>query len=848
MSLRSASAITSTTIAIDQDYSDWTGVFADPQNVTRDTQVTDPDPDYPSQPDRDVYLVGTTWDSRFLYIYMRRTAGGTKAIAFGAYIDLGGDGLLQDSDVVVDWVVQQSSSGSHADAHASSPSAHIFRYNQARNGVNGPYLYPDGDPMGHDGETPDGWANIQSGNINPVDAMDGYLSADGIEFEGRVAWSDLGVPAGSPIAIHFADANGETWGKAGTPSNTHKWIGNPPQWMEENRGQLEDNVDPIWWLRKRGVTLTSDHFGSAIQSSTIPYDHVITNTSNTTETFDLTAVSDAGWTHSITTTGGAQISTVTLAPGESRTVRLNVNVPPGIPDNTYDHTVLTATCQSDPLVTASNTDTTKAGRITVTVTPDGNGSIAPGQTISYTFNVQNNMSLSGLFDLTTTGTAGFETHVYRADGTTPLSSVTLGSGEMTQVVVSISVPPTATVGTQDVTKLFATYRNDPSVISFARADTTVLGPLTITPNNTAYGGIGTSVDYLHTITNSWPTSRTVTLSYTDSHNWPVAFYLPDGVTRITTIGVGPYGATADIIARVSVPTTASYPATDYARITATAGTSSASATDTTIVRRLATYADEACSVPATSFYLTDEVHARGTGLSSNSTVYFVWKSPSGTIMRTSPPRTVDAGGLAWDDYSSTATDTVGGWTVELRQTSPTGTLLDSQPFALQYKAEITSVEASDAPSVAATLGISSSVANEISREITSSTMTYLVWWDSNGNATYDSGDISIDSTGAPHPYSATATTHITSIASVPASGTWSESTPWLLNNRQFPNQGNYNVTATWRTSTGGIIDVKTTQFYSIPTLGWPLMLVFLAGGGWLMWRRHPWPVAGGVAA
>ncbi|MDP2234140.1 MAG: hypothetical protein Q8K89_10925, partial [Actinomycetota bacterium] len=126
-----ASGIVSTTITIDADFGDWAGVRGDAANTVHDTQLSDPDPDWPGQPDRDTYLCNATWDSQYLYLAYRRTAGGTKAITFTAYIDRGADGLLQNTDVVAWWTVGQSTSSRYADAHAPSPTAGIFQYNQA---------------------------------------------------------------------------------------------------------------------------------------------------------------------------------------------------------------------------------------------------------------------------------------------------------------------------------------------------------------------------------------------------------------------------------------------------------------------------------------------------------------------------------------------------------------------------------------------------------------------------------------------------------------------------------------------------------------------------------------------
>lgn len=830
-----AQAIVSTPITIDGDLSDWTGVRADPQNAAYDTQISDPDPDYPGQPDRDVYLVNATWDTEFLYLAYRRTSGGTKAIVFGAYIDLNGDGLLQSTDVVCSWQVNQSGAGRFADAHASSPSAHIFNYNQAIIGKNGPYLHPGGDPMGDDGETPDGWADVQSGQILPVQPMDGWMATNGIEFEGRVAWSDLGVPAGSPIAIHFVNGNGESFGVKWVPSNTRKWTGQPPQYVEENRGQVEDNVDDIWWLLLRGVSVSPDNVSGGEAGQSLIYNHTVTNSSNTTDTFDLSSVSDRPWGQQITDTGGAALSSVTLAPGASAAVQVRLTIPGGTADGTRDVTTLTAISRADGTVRDSATDSTTCGR--VTVTPDQSTTMAPGQTVSYTFTVTNNLPGTTTYDLTTLSSLGWTNQITDTGGT-PITSVTLASGASTQVVVRADVPAGATIGSQDITRLTAARQGDGSIRASATGATTVAAGLTIVPNGAGFGGSNSAVTYPHTVTNSWPSTRTIALTATSSRGWTVKFYAADGVTEITSVTLGPNGASANVFVRVAIPDGTAENTVDVTTVQATTGATTATATDTTTVRLLATYADAGYVFPATVFDLTDTAFARATGLSAGSKVTFVWKNPSGTIVRTSPQRTVDTAGMAFDSYTSLLTDPTGDWIVELRDNS--NALLETTPITFQWDADITALSATDAPGLGDTVAVTSSVRNNIARAITNSTLTYVMWWDTDGSGSFNAGDTYIDSAGAPHVWDgiAVVTSHVTAGVNVPASGTWTEAIPWTVTNHLFPNQGTYRVTETWREAGGLLIDTKTTLFYSIPAMGWPLAALTALVGAWWLWRRR----------
>ncbi|MDH4139738.1 MAG: hypothetical protein OEV43_04130, partial [Coriobacteriia bacterium] len=541
-----SAALTSSTITIDGNFDDWIGVRADSDNVAFDTQVPD-DPDWPGQPDRDLFYVNSTFDDDYLYFCWRRTAGGVKAISFGAYLDLDGDALLQDTDRVVVWTVSDPAQPTPAAGNYDA-TGRIVHYNQARDGL-GDLVYPDGDPMEHygppptsmqnppapdwqdyrheipngDGNTPDGWAlgDPSWGEDYPLETMDAFMDpVSGIECEARVAWSDLGFgPEDIPprISIHFFSGNGEA---AGVANKTSLW---PDDYrvvsgkiLESNRGQVEDNVKSLYWLSTKGLSVSPDNISGAAPDTTVVYEHTIANSGNAEDTFDLTAVSSQGWTVEIVDGGGSAISTVTLSAETSTTVYVRVTVPADAANGTEDVTVLTATSQTDPEVTDSATDTTLVGA--VTVMPNQSGSMAPGETIEYTYTVSNNGGVSGVFDLSTTSTLGFPNSVTDAFGN-PLSSVSLASTESTTVVVRVSVPSTATIGTQDVMRLTATEQTDSAITSNATGTTTVRDGLTIAPDREAYGGANTWVQYTHTVTNSWPTSRTISLTAVSSQGW-----------------------------------------------------------------------------------------------------------------------------------------------------------------------------------------------------------------------------------------------------------------------------------------------------------------------------------------
>lgn len=63
---------------------------------------------------------------------------------------------------------------------------------------------------------------------------------------------------------------------------------------------------------------------------------------------------------------------------------------------------------------------------------------------------------------------------------------------------------------------------------------------------------------------------------------------------------------------------------------------------------------------------------------------------------------------------------------------------------------------------------------------------------------------------------------------------------WNTNNSGFPTQGTYSVTLCWSTGNATNCDIATatTNFYSVPTLGWMLSLVAVVLiGYWIYTRR-----------
>ena len=84
----------------------------------------------------------------------------------------------------------------------------------------------------------------------------------------------------------------------------------------------------------------------------VVYEHTLTNLSNGSETFLLSASSSLGWGVSV------QPASVLLAQGGTATVKVFVSIPASAAPGTVDVTTVTATSQSDGSVSDTATDST----------------------------------------------------------------------------------------------------------------------------------------------------------------------------------------------------------------------------------------------------------------------------------------------------------------------------------------------------------------------------------------------------------------------------------------------------------------------------------------------------------
>jgi hypothetical protein len=119
-----------------------------------------------------------------------------------------------------------------------------------------------------------------------------------------------------------------------------------------------------------------------------------------------------------------------------------------------------------------------------------------------------------------------------------------------------------------------------------------------------------------------------------------------------------------------------------------------------------------------------------------------------------------------------------------------------------------------------------------STNLTNSTINYQIFIDSDNDGNLDPGETYIDSAGYPQTASTgNETTKVTSAFNVNANTTVQDQ--WSINNQYFTTATNYTLKSIWKESSSGVIDVEKDAspfytFYSVPTLGWSLILLGVA--------------------
>ena len=202
--------------------------------------------------------------------------------------------------------------------------------------------------------------------------------------------------------------------------------------------------------------------GQGLRGETLVYTYTLTNLGQTSDNFDLAL--EAAWSSEL-----SAASSGPLAPGESFEFTLSVTIPAGAPGGSHDTAAVTATSSRDAgqsAVVQATTTAMQAGVGLAAQTQAASG--APGETVVYTFVVQNTGSHADTFALSAAG-----------DWESQLSASTTGllaPGESFTVTLSVTIPASAADGSMDTAALTAASGLDGSVSGSAQVTTTALIP------------------------------------------------------------------------------------------------------------------------------------------------------------------------------------------------------------------------------------------------------------------------------------------------------------------------------------------------------------------------------------
>ena len=321
-----------------------------------------------------------------------------------------------------------------------------------------------------------------------------------------------------------------------------------------------------------GVDLSPDQSGSGAPGRPVIYALTITNTGTMTDTFDLLA-SGQRWPTSLSP------AVVSLAPAASTTFTVTVDIPPAALDQATDVASAHATSHGDSLKVDAATLTTTSLRPAVhgvALSPDQDGSGAPGQTVTYTVALTNTGNITDSFQLA----AGGQTW------TTTLSAaeVVLGPAQSTTFTVRVTIPQDAANAATDHVTVAATAQSDSGATDAAVLTTTAVDlpayGVDISAAQSASGTAGGQIDYSVTVTNTSTVVDTVDLTL-DGNQWP---------TELATQSAELAGGAGQVVVvTVSIPASAHAGDRDQATIVAT----SRSNPDTRDSTVLTTFADVA---------------------------------------------------------------------------------------------------------------------------------------------------------------------------------------------------------------------------------------------------------------
>jgi trimeric autotransporter adhesin len=387
-------------------------------------------------------------------------------------------------------------------------------------------------------------------------------------------------------------------------------------------------------VQTAGVTFNGDTVASVPQGGVVTFNNVLTNTGNGTDTFDITLNTGAstfpagssyklfqsdGVTPLLDSTGNGIPDTGPVAAGGTYTVVLQVTLPGPATGGPFSIDKL-ATSRVDPNVSDPATDTLTA--ITASSVDIQNAAAAgagagpevapvttvsgnPGATVTIPVVVVNTGPIPDSYDLQTSATAAFTPPVAlpagwsvrfrNASGAVVTNTGVLAPGASANLTAEITIPANSSPGDQEVFFRSVSPTTGAADIIHDRVTVNAVNGISLEPNNTGQVFQGSAITYQHTLTNTGNTAlNNVAISgtntapgftsviYQDTNNNGI-LDPAEAATPLTNVPVLAPGASIPIFVRVFAPSGAADGTVNVTTVTATDGTNSDTATDTTTV-------------------------------------------------------------------------------------------------------------------------------------------------------------------------------------------------------------------------------------------------------------------------
>ena len=300
------------------------------------------------------------------------------------------------------------------------------------------------------------------------------------------------------------------------------------------------------------------------------YEFMVKNNSEVTDFYLLKAVSSNGWVVK------HRRRTGTIAPGQQKSVNIQVSIPRNAPANMEDVLTLTATSLSAPSFFDSDNVTTTVNEAVpeVIVIAPANQSGDHGQNIFYKFMVKNDGYATDFYQLSAVSSNGWMVEHKKRTGT-------IAPGQQESVNIKVSIPQNAPANMEDVLTLTATSLSAPSYSDFDSATTTVNQAARFTPvpvrkqakpvpavtqvkfiaPANQSGNAGEDIFYEFMVKNSSDTTDSYQVSAVSSNGWMV-----EHKRRIDTIAPGQQ---KKVTIKVSIPQNAPANMEDVLTLTAT---------------------------------------------------------------------------------------------------------------------------------------------------------------------------------------------------------------------------------------------------------------------------------------